>query len=98
MTKTKRKTKIRKNKTKKNKPVEISSDFESGNIINKSSKCDKHLNHIINLEIREEPYPKKTKRKYKNWFYFKAMNLKGKTKFNISNIRNYFNDWKGYGG
>ena len=96
MTKTKRKTKIRKNKTKKNKPVEISSDFESGNIIHKSSKCDKHLNSIINLEIREEPYPKRTKRKYKNWFYFKATNLKGKTKFNIANIRNYFNDWKGY--
>ena len=55
MTKTKRKTKIRKNKTKKNKPVEISSDFESGNIIHKSSKWDKHLNSIINLEIREDP-------------------------------------------
>ena len=96
MTKTKRKTKIRKNKTKKNKPVEISSDFESGNIIHKSSKYDKHLNSIINLEIREEPYPKRTRRKYKNWFYFKATNLKGKTKFNIANIRNYFNDWKGY--
>ena len=76
--------------------LEISSDFESGNIIHKSSRCDKHLNSIINLEIREEPYPKRTRRKYKNWFYFKATNLKGKTKFNIANIRNYFNDWKGY--
>tara|TARA_B100002019_G_scaffold167479_1_gene144881 strand:+ start:221 stop:1312 length:1092 start_codon:yes stop_codon:yes gene_type:complete len=96
MPKTKKNNKIRKNKTRKYKPIHISSNFESGNIIHKSSKCDSKLNHIIDLEIREEPYPKYTKRKYKNWFYFKATNIKSKTKFNINNIRNYFNDWKGY--
>ena len=51
MPKTKKNNKIRKNKTKKNKPIKISADFESGNIIHKSSKCDKNLNHIINLEM-----------------------------------------------
>ena len=96
MPKTKKNNKIRKNKTRKCKPIKISSNFESGNIIHKSSKCDSKLNHIIDLEIREEPYPKYTKRKYKNWFYFKATNMKSKTKFHINKIRNYFNDWKGY--
>ena len=96
MTKTKKTKKIRKNKTRKIKPVNIISNFESGNIIHKSSRINKNLKHIINLEIKEEPYPTFTKRKYKNWFYFKASNLTSKTKFIISKIRNYFNDWKGY--
>ena len=91
MPKTKRKTKIRKNKTKKSKSIEISSNFESGNIIHKKTR-----DNFVDLEIREEPYPYSTKRKYKNWFYFKASNLNGTTKFNIGKIRNYFNDWKGY--
>ena len=73
MPKTKKHKLIRKNKTRKNKQVKISSNFESGNIIHKSSKCDKKLNTIINLEINEEPYPKFTKRKYKNWFILKPL-------------------------
>jgi len=84
----------KRNKTKKIKPTNnpiISSNFESGNIVHKKTS---HNN--VDLEICEEPYPKSTKRKYKNWFYFKASNLSGKTTFNISKIRNYFNDWKGY--
>ena len=91
MPKTKRYNKKRKNKTFKKKPLHISSNFESGNIIHK-----KTTDNIVDLEIREEPYPYSTKRKYKNWFYFKASNLSGKTIFNIGKIRNYFNDWKGY--
>ena len=91
MPKTKRYNKKRKNKTAKKKTLHISSNFESGNIIHKKTR-----DNIVDLEIREEPYPYSTKRKYKNWFYFKASNLNGKTKFNIGKIRNYFNDWKGY--
>ena len=91
MPKTKKNKKIRKNKTMKKKALRISSNFESGNIIYKKTK-----DNVVDLEIREEPYPKWTKRKYKNWFYFKASNLSGKTTFNIYKIRNYFNDWKGY--
>ena len=91
MTKTKNKRKISKNKTIKHKSVRVLSNFESGNIIFK-----KHQNNIIDLEIREEPYPRNTKRKYKNWFYFKTKNLHSKTTFNIHKLRNYFNDWKGF--
>ena len=91
MPKTKRYNKKKKNKTVKKKPLHISSNFESGNIIHK-----KTTDNIVDLEIREEPYPYSTKRKYKNWFYFKASNLSGKTQFNIGKIRNYFNDWKGF--
>ena len=91
MSKTKKNKKNRKNKTIKRKPLRISSNFESGNIINKKTK-----DNTVDLEIREEPYPVWTKRKYKNWFYFKASNLSRKTTFNIYKIRNYFNDWKGY--
>ena len=71
MAKTKRRIKKRKkNKTYKEKKVHISSNFESGNIIH-----IKTINNIVELEIREEPYSKSTKNKYKNWFYFKASNL-----------------------
>jgi len=63
MTKTKKISKKRKNKTIKNinRDINISSNFESGNIIYKKKE-----NNIVNLEIKEEPYPKSTKRKYKN--------------------------------
>ena len=91
MYKTKKIKKNKKNKTIKNKNIKISSNFESGNIIYKKNK-----NNIINLEIKEEPYPKSTKRKYKNWFYFKASNVNKSTKFKINNLRNYFGDWEGY--
>lgn len=85
------KNKTAKNKTTKTTPLRISSNFESGNIIHKKTK-----DNIVDLEIHEEPYPVSTKRKYKNWFYFKVSNLSEKTKFNIHKIRNYFNDWAGY--
>ena len=64
-----------KNKTRKNiiKNILIDSNFESGNIKLLSKK-----NNIINLEIEKEPYPKSTKRKYQNWFYFKASNMLNK--------------------
>jgi len=93
MTKTKKIRKNKKNKTIKSidRIIRISSDFESGNIIHKNTK-----NNIVNLEIKEEPYPKSTKRKYKNWFYFKVSNLNKLTTFKINKLRNYFNDWKGY--
>ena len=92
MTKTKRNKKSGKNKTRKlNQSIKISSDFESGNIIQKSTK-----NNTINLEIENEPHPKNTKKKYQNWFYFKVNNIKDITKFLIKNIRNYDNDWKGF--
>jgi len=82
----------RNNKTKKkNSKIRISSNFESGNIIHKST-----INNDVILEIKEEPYPKNTKRKYKNWFYFKASNIKQKTNFIIKNIRDYDGDWKGF--
>ena len=92
MTKTKRRVKKNKKKRRKkiNKKVGISSNFESGNIIHRKTE-----NNIINLEIKEEPYPKST-RKYKNWFYFKATNINNPTVFKITKLRNYFNDWKGY--
>jgi hypothetical protein len=91
MTKTKKIRKSKKNKTIRKRTLSISSKFESGNIIHKKTRGNN-----VDLEICEEPYPKSTKRKYKNWFYFKVSNLSGKTKFNIGKIRNYFNDWKGY--
>ncbi len=83
--------KTRKNKTIKKKGLLISSNFESGNIIHKKTK-----DNIIDLEIKKEPYPKSTKRKYKNWFYFKVSNITKKTTFNINKLRNYFNDWNGF--
>jgi murein tripeptide amidase MpaA len=91
MSKTKKIRKNKKNKTRKKRMINISSDFESGNIIHKNTQ-----NNIVNLEIKEEPYPKSTKRKYKNWFYFKASNINKMTIFKINKLRNYFNDWSGY--
>lgn len=94
MNKTIKKARKKKNKTlKKNyKTIKISSNFESGNI-----KFIKQNLNTIHLEIKNEPYPKKTKKKFQNWFYFKVCNIKNKnTIFKINNINNYDNDWKGF--
>ena len=99
MTKSKKQTKIRKNKTikKKNTGIKISSKFESGNIKLKAIKQNSDKEHVVILEINNEPYPENTKRKYQNWFYFKASHIKNKkTIFCINNIRNFDNDWKGF--
>ena len=70
MTKTRKKQKRRKNKSIKNKTrIKISSKFESGNIKLKSIE---ESSRVI-LEIKDEPN-RKYKRKYQNWFYFKASN------------------------
>ena len=82
----------RKNKTRKNKDIVISSDFESGNIVNLESTT----NNNVHLEIRGEKYEKKQTNKYRNWFYFKAKNVKNKTKFTIHDLKNFDDDWKGY--
>ena len=69
----------RKNKTRKNKQIIISSDFESGNIV----KLDSTTNNHVHLEIRGEKYEKQQTNKYRNWFYFKAKNVNKKTTFTI---------------
>ena len=89
-------SKIKKNKTRKNSrnnqnKIAINSEFESGNIIHKSTN-----NNKVVLEIKDEPYKKSTKNKYQNWFYFKVMGIKQRTRFTIKNIHNYDNDWKGF--
>ena len=82
----------RNNKTHKNKGITISSNFESGNIVNLESTT----NNDVHLEIRGEKYEKKQTNKYRNWFYFKAKNVKHKTKFTIHDLKNFDDDWKGY--
>jgi hypothetical protein len=84
--------------TQKNKPIYITSDFESGNIIVSGIK-----NREVYLEIKKDPYPKHVKRKYQSWFYFKAGNVKNKNiKFVINNIKliqltwEKKNDWDGF--
>ena len=67
----------RKNKTRRNKEIKITSDFESGNIL----KLDSTSNNHVHLEIRGEKYEKKQSNKYRNWFYFKAKNVNHKTTF-----------------
>ena len=82
----------RKNKTRRRKEIIINSDFESGNIVHLSST----ENNAVHLEIRGEKYEKKQTNKYRNWFYFKAKNVKQKTKFIIHDLKNFDDDWKGY--
>ena len=82
----------RKNKTRKNKQIIISSDFESGNIV----KLDSTTNNNVHLEIRGEKYKKIQINKYRNWFYFKAKNINQKTTFTIHDLKNFDDDWKGY--
>ena len=65
----------RKNKTRKIKEIVIESNFESGNII----QIKPTINNTVHLEIRGEKYEKKQTNKYRNWFYFKAKNVKQKT-------------------
>lgn len=89
-------SKIKKNKTRKNSrnnqnKIAVNSEFESGNIIHKSTN-----NNKVVLEIKDEPYKKSTKNKYQNWFYFKVTGIKQRTHFTIKNIHNYDNDWKGF--
>jgi hypothetical protein len=94
--KTRRKIRKRKNKTRKNTPIKISSNFDGGNILKKRSE---KINGICihTLEIKKDPYPKTVKKKYQNWYYFKVSNNKGvKTKYVIENLVNIDNDWKGH--
>ena len=93
MVKTKKYKKNRKNKTVKNKStrIKITSNFESGNIVFKNQ-----VNNFINLEIKKEPYYKPVKREFRNWFYFKASNIKNLTYFKINKLKNYDNDWRGF--
>ena len=94
--KNKKINKIRKIKNRKTNNINISSNFESGNIKHISTYKQKKKYQIV-LEIKNEPYPKSTKNKYQNWFYFKVTNIKNKKLvFKIQNIRNYDNDWKGF--
>ncbi len=86
----------RRRKTRKKAPIKISCNFDSGNILQKSSKQIKDKN-VFTLEIRKDPYPKSVKKKYQNWYYFKVDNVKGKKcKFVIENLVNIDNDWKGH--
>ena len=74
----------------------ISSNFESGNIklIDISTKKNKY--NVV-LEIEHEPYPSRVKKKYENWFYFKALNVQRKNiNYTIQNIRIFDNDWRGF--
>ena len=91
-----------KNKTKKKshiKPIKIDSDFESGNIKLKSINKDNNK-YRVNLEINKEPYNRQTpkeQKRYENWFYFKAENVKDKDiTFRIDNIKVIKNFWKGF--
>ena len=86
-------SKLKKNKTIKNRKnkIVITSDFESGNIVPKSTNGNKVI-----LEIKDEPYKPSTKNKYQNWFYFKVTGIKQQIQFTIKNIHNYDNDWKGF--
>ena len=74
----------KKNKTRRRKEIIINSNFESGNIVHLSST----ENNTVHLEIRGEKYEKKQTNKYRNWFYFKAKNVKQKTKFIIHDLKN----------
>ena len=81
------------------KPIKIDSNFESGNIILKS--IEQHDNkYQVNLEINKEPYNKETpkdQKRYENWLYFKADNIKSKNiTFIVDNIKIIKDFWKGF--
>ena len=56
----------------------ISTNFESGNI-NHIKNVQRKKDVLVVLEIENEPYPKNTKRKYQNWFYFKSNDVQRKS-------------------
>ena len=87
----------RKNKTRKCKNKwSISTNFDAGNIIKKRCETINDIN-IYTLQIKKDPYPKFTRKKYQNWYYFQVNNVKGKKcKFIIENLVNIDNDWKGH--
>ena len=87
----------RKNKTRKCKNKwTVSTNFDAGNIIKKRCETIDNIN-IYTLEIKKDPYPKFTRKKYQNWYYFQVNNVKGKKcKFIIENLVNIDNDWKGH--
>ena len=74
----------------------ISTNFESGNI-NHIKNVQRKKDVLVVLEIENEPYPKNTKRKYQNWFYFKSNDVQRKyMTYPIQNINVFGNDWKGF--
>ena len=74
----------------------ISTNFESGNI-NHIKNVQRKKDVLVVLEIENEPYPKNTKRKYQNWFYFKSNDVQRKSMtYTIQNINVFGNDWKGF--
>ena len=74
----------------------ISTNFESGNI-NHIKNVQRKKDVLVVLEIENEPYPKNTKRKYQNWFYFKSNDVQRKAMtYTIQNINVFGNDWKGF--
>ncbi|MDB4349653.1 M14-type cytosolic carboxypeptidase [Omnitrophica bacterium] len=74
----------------------ISTNFESGNI-NHIKNVQRKKDVLVVLEIENEPYPKNTKRKYQNWFYFKSNDVQRKSMtYTIRNINIFGNDWKGF--
>ena len=87
----------RKRKTRKCKNKwSVSTNFDAGNIIKKRCETINDIN-IYTLEIKKDPYPKHTRKKYQNWYYFQVNNVKGKKcKFIIENLVNIDNDWKGH--
>ena len=74
----------------------ISTNFESGNI-NHIKNVQRKKDVLVVLEIENEPYPKNTKRKYQNWFYFKSNDVQRKAMtYTIQNINVFGNDWEGF--
>ena len=74
----------------------ISTNFESGNI-NHIKNVQRKKDVLVVLEIENEPYPKNTKKKYQNWFYFKSNDVQRKAMtYTIQNINVFGNDWKGF--
>ena len=74
----------------------ISTNFESGNI-NHIKNVQRKKDVLVVLEIENEPYPKNTKKKYQNWFYFKSNDVQRKAMtYTIQNINVFGNDWEGF--